>query len=883
MDKINYIINISLKDNNVSAKVKNLQVNFSTLDNSVNKVSQTINSVSTDISNNITEVNTSIKGVSSVVAQTTNNINKQLSTISFGAILDIVRNVSDAFKTLSGSGIDFEQSMADLSSITGIVGKELEDLGQVARETGKTSGLGAAGAADAFALLASQIQVDKIGMEGLKVLQKETIILAQAAGMGMSDAATAMAATINQFGLEATEANRVINVLAAGSKYGAAEIVDLAQSFKVTGASAAAAGLSVEQTAGALEVLSKSNLKGAEAGTALRNILLKMQTELKVDFGETGLSTALEALKPKLNDVTYLAKLFGAENISAAQFLITNASAVNEMTAAITGTNVAQEQAAIRTGTTAEQMKRMQATIDDVKIGLFNITGGFTAYISAVGDSAVVVAQMLPLYSVLKTGLMAVATASGRATIATLAKNAAEKAGAIATSALTVAQTALNAVMSANPIALIVVAIAGLVGGLIAAYNHCDGFRRVVDRVWEGAKNLATIIWDNLVKAFNWLSDAIGNTWGKLKELLGISDDTAVAEEKTAVATEQLAAANNNAVPALNLLAGALGKQNEKLNTNLATIGGVENKISALRKSQKEAMGEQAVALEKEIRLWQQKLRAMQNALLIGTATPLEMKPLVASPNKGVEARNPKADKQGKILVPDIGPIRKLQKEIETAQARVLSYNESLFGENSLIARWADSATSGITRITQIFQEFGKMLKNDTLGTVDKIGGSLAAMGALMGALGGIVDGAAGSWLQWGANLMAMVSAAIPQLLTLFGIQSSLAVANSAAAVPFPFNIIAIAATVAGIASAVASIPKPRAFASGGIAYGTTYAMVGEYPGAANNPEVIAPLSKLRQLIQPGQAGGGIYEFRLRGRDFVAVAAKYDNLNNRTR
>lgn len=39
-------------------------------------------------------------------------------------------------------------------------------------------------------------------------------------------------------------------------------------------------GLSVEETAEALEVLSKANLKGSEAGTALRNIILKLNTEL---------------------------------------------------------------------------------------------------------------------------------------------------------------------------------------------------------------------------------------------------------------------------------------------------------------------------------------------------------------------------------------------------------------------------------------------------------------------------------------------------------------------------------------------------------------------------------------------------------------------------
>lgn len=876
MNNINYIINLLLKDNNISAKVKNLQANFSTLDNSVNKVNKTVNSVSAEISGSIENVNASIKEVNNVVETTTNNIDNRLQTISFAAFSDNIRNISEAFKSLSNSGVGFEKSMADLSSITGIAGKELADLGEVARQTGKDSGLGAAGAADAFALLASQIQVDKIGMEGLKTLQKETITLAQASGMGMADAATAMAATINQFGLEATEANRVINVLAAGSKYGAAEISDLAQSFKVTGAVAAAAGLSVEQSAGAIEVLSKSNLKGAEAGTALRNIIVKMQTSLKMNLGETGLSTALEALKPKLNDVTWLTQTFGAENLAAAQFLITNAAAVDEMTTAVTGTNVAQEQAAVRTNTTAEQMKRMQAVIDDLKIGLFNVSGGMTAYIAALGDSAVIVAQMVPLFSALKSAVDLVATANGRAAIATTAKAVAEKAATAVTWTMTAAQTALNAVMSANPVALIVLAIAALVAGVIAAYKNFDGFRRIVDAAWQGIKNLTSAIWDRLVKAFEKVSAVLAPLWGKLKALLGIQDET-----------EELGKVNESAGSSVSQLTTLLGDQGKKLNTNLSTLGGIEQKISTLKTKQKEAMGEQAIALEKEIRLWEKKKEAMQNAITIGAATPPELKPLEAPTNKGIDlkkakATNPKLDENGKLKVADSGPLHKISSEIEKAQSKILSFNQSLFGENSVIANWADNATSGITRITAIFKEFSDMMKNETLSSVEKVSGSITAMGAMMGAMGSIVDGTAGSWLSWGANILAMVAAALPQLLALFGIQCAVGISEQAS-LPFPLNLIAIGATVAGIAAAVASIPKPKAFANGGIVYGNTFARVGEYPGAANNPEVIAPLSKLRQLIRPANAEGGVYEFRLRGRDFVAVAAKYDTINNRTR
>ena len=120
-------------------------------------------------------------------------------------------------------------------------------------------------------------------MSGLNNLQAKSVTLAQASGMTIDAAATSLAGTINQFGLSANEAERVINVLAAGSKYGAAEIGELSQSFKVVGSAASAMGLTVEQSAGALEVLSKANLKGSEAGTALRNIILKLNTELGVD------------------------------------------------------------------------------------------------------------------------------------------------------------------------------------------------------------------------------------------------------------------------------------------------------------------------------------------------------------------------------------------------------------------------------------------------------------------------------------------------------------------------------------------------------------------------------------------------------------------------
>lgn len=364
---------------------------------------QQVNFVINVTGNADSSVQTITQKVTTLTNQTMKTVNVFSSLsgkiVVFNQLSDMLQSVSADFANVSKSGMDFQQSVSDLSSITGITGAELDTLTQKAREFGISSGQGAVQMAESYKVLASQIEVSSIGIEGLNELQKNTIILAKASGLDMETAANAMAGTINQFGLQASEASRIINVLAAGSKYGAAEIPDLAQSFKVVGAAAAAAGFSVEQTAGAIEVLSKNNLKGAEAGTALRNILLKMQTEMGVDFTKTSFSEALTGLKPKLSDATYLSKLFGMENVAAAQFLIKNADAVEEMTQKVTGTNVASEQASIRTQTYAEKLAVVRARLDDFKISVFNATGAFMPYTQLLIEGLTPLSRITPLLS----------------------------------------------------------------------------------------------------------------------------------------------------------------------------------------------------------------------------------------------------------------------------------------------------------------------------------------------------------------------------------------------------------------------------------------------------------------------------------------------------
>ena len=73
---------------------------------------------------------------------------------------------------------------------------------------------------------------------------------------------------------------------------------------------------------------------------------------------------------------------------------------------------------------------------------------------------------------------------------------------------------------------------------------------------------------------------------------------------------------------------------------------------------------------------------------------------------------------------------------------------------------------------------------------------------------------------------------------------------------------------------------SPKAFANGGIISGPTLGLMGEYPGAANNPEVVAPLDKLQSLI--GGAMGGTLEARISGNDLLILMNKAGRNNNNT-
>lgn len=149
-------------------------------------------------------------------------------------------------------------------------------------------------------------------------------------------------------------------------------------------------------------------------------------------------------------------------------------------------------------------------------------------------------------------------------------------------------------------------------------------------------------------------------------------------------------------------------------------------------------------------------------------------------------------------------------------------------------------------------------------------------------AIGSMLAGEEGAFQKFGKTALA----AIAQFMKAFG---SALITTAIASDAFQKLILAnpIAAAAAGVAVVAGSAvitaqlkkgPEFTAFADGGIVYGPTLGLMGEYPGASSNPEVIAPLNKLKDLIGgSGNDNGYIATTHISGRDLAIVLQKHNN------
>lgn len=181
----------------------------------------------------------------------------------------------------------------------------------------------------------------------------------------------------------------------------------------------------------------------------------------------------------------------------------------------------------------------------------------------------------------------------------------------------------------------------------------------------------------------------------------------------------------------------------------------------------------------------------------------------------------------------------------------------------------------GIGDLDNPFKVFDALINTAT--NVKNVVDTMQSLGTMMRTIGAINKAET-------ANAIAMDQAKIAsnQAETASSVGAASAETMAAhASIPFAGIAIATAAIGAMIAVLASTKNKVPKFANGGIISGPTLGLMGEYSGAANNPEVVAPLDKLRNLIGDNGTSNANVRFEIEGRTLVGILGKENRLNSR--
>lgn len=330
---------------------------------------------------------------------------KGFAVFTVGALgfAGLVAGMRSAIDTAS----QFQSALSNLSAITGATGRDLDFLSNKALEISKNSRSAARDVVEAFKLVGSaQPELLKSG-EALSEVTRQAILLAEAATIQVPNAARALTTALNQFGAGADQAARFVNVLAAGSQLGSAEVDALAVAVTKAGTSASLAGISFEELIGTVGTLAASGAPIETIGTSLRNIFIRLQSGAdKTNPAVVGLTQALKNLGDENLSVAEKTKLFGLENVNVAENLIKSADAAERLTRAITGTDTALKQAEINSDNLAGDLDKLGNAWDNFAIKVIDKAGPIRFAIQTVTDALNLLTEAFsddPLEEALKT------------------------------------------------------------------------------------------------------------------------------------------------------------------------------------------------------------------------------------------------------------------------------------------------------------------------------------------------------------------------------------------------------------------------------------------------------------------------------------------------
>ena len=288
---------------------------------------------------------------------------------------------------------DFDQQMSTVQANTGATSAQMDQLRAAAIEAGASTVYSATDSADAIN------DLGKAGMSVTDILAgglTGALNLAASDGMAVGDAAEYMANALSMFHLKGSQASQVADTLAAGAGKAVGNVSDFGEALNNCGAQANSFGMNVQETTGVLALFAQNGTIGAEAGTQLNSMLMKLaapSAEAANTMKELGISAydaqghfvgmanfagQLQKAEKGLTDEQRNqanATIFGSYAIKAANYLYeAGESGVNKWTKAVSESGYAAEQAAAKN--------------NNLKGDLENLSGSMESLMISVGEGA---------------------------------------------------------------------------------------------------------------------------------------------------------------------------------------------------------------------------------------------------------------------------------------------------------------------------------------------------------------------------------------------------------------------------------------------------------------------------------------------------------------
>lgn len=731
--------------------------------------------------------------------------------------------ISFALMDVTKKSMEFEKSLSGLRSLTGLGAKDMEYFKKAAIDLGSTSTQTASQVVEAYKLIGSQQPELLKNREALNEVTKQAIILAEAAGMDVPSAAKALSGSINQMGESANVAGEYINILAAASQAGSADIQYLSKAIEKSGGAANSVGVKYNELVAAIETIAPKITEASEAGTNLRNIFLILEgsSDNNLRPSVVGLSKALDNLASKNLDATQMTKMFGRESVTAALALVNAKDQYKGYIDAITGTNTALEQQRINNANLEGSLNAVSSAWEGFILTM-NKSNGF---LSTAAQGVASLIQNL-------TDLAKTQDEIQEKVIGDKANKIIDK---------------IKGAYDAN-----------ISGGLskqrsieltAIEYDETEAYK--IDVLKSDLSSLTMSLGD-LEKRRKELAGMPG--YYNRKERGDILQSIHDTKERIKYIQEELSVREKADAKIKEFLNNTTLKDKTDKGEPIAvsdvaakgSIDYIETQISDLSKKLKSATDEATrqgirIAIEK---LKDEKLKIEMEPLPEGSIDYLNAQ--ISSLTKKLNTETDEAVRQGiRTAIEKINK-EKYNIELEATLGRLKPMEGDKFGVSAKGRNATKDIKSGYISV--------KGVSGDAIKSNYEYADSLEAIGNMMSSVSRLTNEGAASWLDYSLNVMQAVGQALPALNALFN--KNVAAAGSSAvlgaASSGPFGWLTAGAAVASIVAAIAAIPK---FANGGIVPGSMYSG-DRVPAMVNSGEMILNRSQQGNLFQILNQGG---------------------------